>query len=37
LTKLQQLYEEQAQSPWLDNLKRGYITSGELKKRVEKG
>ena len=24
------LYDEQGQSAWLDNLKRGYITSGEL-------
>jgi transaldolase len=24
------LYDEQGQSPWLDNLKRGYITSGQL-------
>ena len=24
------LYEEQGQSAWLDNLKRGYITSGQL-------
>ena len=24
------LYDEGGQSPWLDNLKRGYITSGEL-------
>jgi transaldolase len=37
VTKLQQLYREQGQSPWLDNLKRGYITSGELQKRVEDG
>jgi len=36
-TKLQRLYQEQGQSPWLDNLKRGYITSGELKQRVESG
>src|SRR5204862_7308276 len=37
VTKLQQLYKEQRQSPWLDNLKRGYITSGELKGRVNDG
>jgi len=37
VTKLQQLYREQGQSPWLDNLKRGYITSGELKRRVDDG
>jgi transaldolase len=36
-TKLQKLYKEQGQSPWLDNLKRGYITSGELEERVESG
>jgi transaldolase len=24
------LHDEQGQSPWLDNLKRGYITSGQL-------
>jgi len=36
-TKLQKLCKEQGQSPWLDNLKRGYITSGELKQRVENG
>jgi transaldolase len=24
------LFDEQGQSPWLDNLKRGYITSGQL-------
>src|SRR4051812_37497542 len=36
-TKLQQLYEEQGQSPWLDNLKRGYITSGDLQRWVDRG
>ena len=36
-TQLQKLYREQRQSPWLDNLKRGYITSGELKQRVADG
>jgi transaldolase len=36
-TKLQRLYREQNQSPWLDNLKRGYITSGELEQRVRNG
>ena len=37
MSKLQDLYEKQGQSPWLDNLKRGWITSGELKKWVERG
>ena len=30
MSPLSQLYEEFGQSPWLDNLKRGYLTSGEL-------
>jgi transaldolase len=28
--RLVRLFEEHGQSPWLDNLKRGYITSGQL-------
>jgi transaldolase len=36
-TKLQQLCKEHGQSPWLDNLKRGYITSGDLKRKVAEG
>ncbi|WP_420450333.1 transaldolase [Ilumatobacter sp.] len=28
--RLQNLYDEQGQSPWLDNLRRDYLTSGEL-------
>ena len=30
MERLIRLYEEQGQSPWLDNLTRGYITSGQL-------
>ncbi|MGI9054155.1 MAG: transaldolase [Ilumatobacteraceae bacterium] len=30
MSKLIQLYEEFGQSPWLDNLQRGYLTSGQL-------
>jgi transaldolase len=37
MTRLHQLFEEHGQSPWLDNLKRSYITSGELKKLVDDG
>ncbi|MEY2433449.1 MAG: transaldolase [Acidimicrobiaceae bacterium] len=37
MSKLQELYEQQGQSPWLDNLKRGWITGGELKQWVERG
>jgi transaldolase len=36
-TKLQRLFAEQGQSPWLDNLKRGYLVSGELARMVERG
>src|SRR4051812_7244157 len=35
--KLNDLYDQQGQSPWLDNLKRGWITGGELKKWVDRG
>jgi len=35
--KLHALYDDQNQSPWLDNLKRGYITSGELQRWVDRG
>ncbi len=37
MTRLQDLYTEQGQSPWLDNLKRGYLTSGELEQMVGRG
>src|SRR5215216_489785 len=30
MERLVRLYEEFGQSPWLDNLKRGYLTSGQL-------
>ncbi len=36
-TKLQQLYEEQGQSPWLDNLTRGHLLRGELERLVAAG
>jgi transaldolase len=36
-TRLQQLHAHQDQSPWLDNLRRGWITSGELERWVERG
>jgi len=37
MTRLERLFHEQGQSPWLDNLKRGYITSGELTRFVDEG
>ena len=37
MTKLNDLFDQQGQSPWIDNLRRGYITSGELADLVAKG
>ena len=37
MTKLHDLYALQAQSPWLDNLRRGWITGGELSRWVDAG
>jgi len=37
MDRLGLLYHEFGQSPWLDNLKRGYLTSGELRRLVDKG
>lgn len=37
MTKLQDLYAEEGQSPWLDNLRRGWITGGELAEWVDRG
>lgn len=34
---LRRLYDEQGQSPWLDNLQRGYLTSGTLRRLIEDG
>lgn len=35
--RLQDLYDQQGQSPWLDNLRRGWIENGELARWVERG
>jgi transaldolase len=37
MDRLAHLYHEFGQSPWLDNLKRGYITSGQLNRLVDRG
>jgi transaldolase len=37
MTKLQRLYDEQGQSPWLDNLTRVYLRDGTLGRRVADG
>lgn len=34
MTKLQRLYAEHRQSPWLDNLTRGYLRGGTLARLV---
>jgi len=37
MNRLAHLHSDHGQSPWLDNLKRGYLTSGELAALVERG
>lgn len=37
MNRLTALHDEFGQSPWLDNLKRGYLTSGDLAALVERG
>ena len=37
MTRLHELFAEQGQSPWLDNIRRGWITSGELEEWVRRG
>jgi transaldolase len=37
MTKLQRLYNEQAQSPWLDNLTRPYLRDGTLARLIRDG
>jgi transaldolase len=37
MTTLNDLYTEQGQSPWLDNLRRDYLTEGKLQALVDQG
>ena len=37
MDRLAHLYHEQGQSPWLDNLKRSYLTGGELRRLIGAG
>ena len=37
MTRLQDLHRLQGQSPWLDNLRRSWITSGELQRWIDRG
>lgn len=36
-TRLQELHDRCGQSPWLDNIRRGWITGGDLQRWVERG
>ena len=37
MTKLERLFTEQGQSPWLDNLTRAYLRDGTLARYVADG
>ncbi|MBC8364500.1 MAG: transaldolase [Actinobacteria bacterium] len=37
MSRLRELFDQQGQSPWLDNLRRGWITSGELQALIDRG
>ena len=37
MTTLRRLFDEQGQSPWLDNLKRAYFSAGMLQSLVDQG
>ncbi len=37
MTRLHDLFSQQNQSPWLDNLRRGWITGGELQNWIDQG
>lgn len=37
MTKLHQLYTDEGQSPWLDNLTRGHLRRGELHRQIAAG
>lgn len=37
LSRLRNLYSEQGQSPWLDNIRRNLITSGDLQNLIDQG
>jgi transaldolase len=37
VTKLHELYDSGGQSPWIDNLKRSYLSSGRLQELIDEG
>ena len=37
MSRLRELFDQHGQSPWLDNLRRGWISSGELQVLIDRG
>jgi transaldolase len=37
MSQLHDLYHEQGQSPWLDNLRRGWMADGEMQRWIDRG
>lgn len=37
MSRLHDLYDQQAQSPWLDNLRRGWMANGEMQAWIDRG
>ena len=37
MSRLHDLFDHEGQSPWLDNIRRGWITSGELERWIARG
>ena len=37
MTRLHDLYQQQGQSPWLDNLRRDFLTGGTLARLLDEG
>ena len=37
MSRLRELFDQHGQSPWLDNLRRGWISSGELQALIDRG
>ncbi len=37
MSRLHDLYDQQGQSPWLDNLRRGWMANGEMQAWIDRG
>ena len=37
MSRLKDLYDQQGQSPWLDNLRRGWMANGEMQEWIDRG